>query len=168
MTKRSRDCNYEVTEFIGDVGADAVFCWFHTKDKVLTFNRWDGMVGTAGGKVDSGENPVEALIRELWEEINVDSERFYFKPLLAVRNKDTGFKIQSWICEVSELEMKTIMEDAKQASHFDYECNGLTLDKIDTLSVPNLLDRPFVASAEMEYREVLKRIGVKEFVKEEM
>lgn len=38
---------------------------------VLMMNRWDGKIGFVGGKIDPGENPAEAVVREIKEEVNL-------------------------------------------------------------------------------------------------
>ena len=41
--------------------------------------RFDGLIGFPGGLVDSGEDPLQGLNRELEEEINLDLEKFRFE-----------------------------------------------------------------------------------------
>lgn len=55
------------------LNSEKIFATYSARANVLMQMRFDGYIGFPGGLVDAGESPIEALNRELREEINLDS-----------------------------------------------------------------------------------------------
>lgn len=74
--------NHELREcaFIWLYSSEDLTC--HKSDElvpfIMTFTRWDGKLGTIGGKLEAGETPVQGAMREAKEEL---SESFGSHPL---------------------------------------------------------------------------------------
>lgn len=94
-----------------------------TMPMALTQLRWDGRIGTMGGKVASGESLREALTRECTEEANFwlssDAE------LQALGTfQDGDWHIHSFALEVPYLELMDIRARASALSSASPECAG--------------------------------------------
>lgn len=119
---------------------DCVFLWLYTMEgqpygkylpdgapatmpMALTQLRWDGRIGTMGGKVGAGESLREALTRECSEEANFwlssDAE------LQALGTfQDGDWHIHSFALEVPYLELAAVRARASALSTTSPECAG--------------------------------------------
>jgi mutator protein MutT len=87
-----------------------------------------GAVVVPGGHVDPGETHIEAVKRELYEEVGVECDNFRFFDRMLCES-DTEYQMNSWfICEdwVGE-------PLASEADEIFYLCG----DELDKLSLPN-------------------------------
>lgn len=67
----------------------------------LMLTRWDGHIGFPGGNVDPGESLIDALHRELIEEIDFDCPKNRFQHLLSLTDGKSR-NIHSYRIESSE------------------------------------------------------------------
>lgn len=96
---------------------------------ILMINRWDGKIGFPGGKIDEGETQLQALRRELKEEINYD---LVTTPLYVCMVETPRAFLYFYRLEVSFEEMKEIMRNAQNAEHFYCEITGVFLQHLRT------------------------------------
>lgn len=129
-------------------GQDCVFLWLYALDgkpyanyqevdaadyvvpMVLVLLRWDGTMGTAGGKVDPGETLREALAREVKEELA------YTLPAGSIPLEFATFESQGWHnhayrLEVPYAELLHIRNQAVTAEHAEAECSGYNLVHVE-------------------------------------
>lgn len=86
---------------------------------VLMVNRWDGKIGFPGGFIDEGETPEQAIIREVFEELNL----FIDNSLLEYEGCIEGKHL--FVIYVSEELVKNIFSKIHLAKHFQQEITGL-------------------------------------------
>lgn len=86
---------------------------------VLMVNRWDGKLGFPGGFIDEGETPEEAIIREVFEELNITIN----SDLLKYEGNINGKHF--FVIHVSEDFIKSIFSEIHLAKHFQQEITGL-------------------------------------------
>lgn len=67
----------------------------------------------AGGKVNTGETVVEALIREIREETSLDMQGNKMIPLELFKSKDTRFEYHTFVCLVDEEFIPILNEEHK-------------------------------------------------------
>lgn len=65
-------------------------------------SRHQGVWGIAGGKVDTGETVVHALVREIQEEIGVDYSKKKFIPLETFTSDNNKFVYYTFLVNVDE------------------------------------------------------------------
>lgn len=136
------------------------FCFIPT---VLMINRWDGKIGFPGGHIDTGESHLEALTRELKEEINFDlcDERPFFVSSIEAPNTFLHF----YALEISSFsQLKEIVRGSLEAEHFGAEVTGVFLQHLKTYEggkgLATLLDSGnLVFSVKEEIRLLLKSIS---------
>ncbi|PRX72610.1 8-oxo-dGTP diphosphatase [Cohnella sp. SGD-V74] len=72
-------------------------CFVRRGDEILLLNRefapWMGSWNGVGGKLEKGEEPREAMIREIAEETNIecDQYRLHYKGMITWNDDDTSF-----------------------------------------------------------------------------
>jgi len=97
---------------------------------VLMINRWDGKIGFPGGHIEPGETHLEALTRELKEEINYDL-RSDVRFLSTIEAPNTI--IHFYVLEVPEFQdLKGVIRNALEAQHFGAEVTGIFLQHLKT------------------------------------
>lgn len=105
---------------------------YEKKDtKLLLFmNRWDGKIGFPGGKVDPGENLIQALKREVLEEINFN---LTIEPKLICSHniKEKNKNVHLFHLDLPFNLVKSIMINCVDSQDFINECNGLTLTHLE-------------------------------------
>ncbi len=95
----------------------------------IMINRWDGMIGFIGGKVDKGESFEEAIRREVWEEIG-HNLTLRLEPIVA---HDIGsITTHAFAVNISQDEIIHLQRDAALSEDFGSEVTGVFL--------PHLID----------------------------
>jgi len=110
-----------------------VFVAIVFQGKFIVIERHDDKIGFPGGKIDEGETPNEAIIREVNEELNFeikDLSRLYH-----IDNKQLDSKTVFFLYSANENEIKEIFENFSKAEHFLYEIFGVALKSL--VSVEN-------------------------------
>lgn len=102
---------------------------------LLFINRWDGRIGFPGGRVDEGEQLIEALEREVFEEINYNIKDSLNLELICshnIKDKNKDKTCHLYHLEVSNNELKEIMKNSFDALDFINETNGVFVTHLDT------------------------------------
>ncbi len=121
---------------------------------VLFTHRSDGTFGFPGGKVDPGENLVEAIFREVREEIGLSD--LQVRELVPVCSHDIipGLVTHLYAVFVNYVRLKKIAQHAHTAVHFGSESNGVVQAKIhdfgEGCGLSEILKSSFVPSAREE------------------
>lgn len=97
---------------------------------ILMINRWDGKIGFPGGHVDPGESPLEALKRELLEEINYEVRK---EPTFVCRIEAPNTILHFYAQEIPDFkELKSIVRQSLAARHYGSEVTGVFLQHLKT------------------------------------
>lgn len=102
---------------------------------LLFINRWDGRIGFPGGRVDEGEELLDALYREVYEEINYDIRTLSNIELICshnIKDKNKDKTCHLYHIEVNNYELKQIMKNSFDAIDFINETNGVFVTHLDT------------------------------------
>lgn len=95
---------------------------------VLMMMRWDGYIGFPGGSVDKGETILEAMVRELSEEINcpkVFLKEDKFKPLITLTDHHGTGHVHSFSQEVTQDDLMALVRESTLGPQFFAETQGL-------------------------------------------
>lgn len=158
---------------------DCVFAWIHAKGcqpyldykdvedqsvsmpMALIQLRWDGMFGVTGGCVDGDETLLEALEREVYEEIDymiADSSKI--KPMATF--EDNGYHLHSFSYEVSFEELIAIRNNAVNAEHSIAECSGYNVVHLanygEKAGINAFRQNNFCASSKLELEILIKDV----------
>jgi U8 snoRNA-decapping enzyme len=146
--------------------ADKVYASKENVPLVLMQLRWDGKIGFPGGKVDEGETKIQALVRELEEEIDLDISYFAgtrLEHLVSYYNADEDIDIHCYSFEVTEKEMSRILLCAQQTTSHKAEVGGVFAIQIadygDKGGFKEFRKNNFKASAGLELDMLIKREG---------
>lgn len=141
--------------------------------EVLVHLRKDNSFGVTGGRVDEGESLIEALVREVKEETNLEINRKYLKtikPLLSIEaSPDTtihSFFVNTML--VREEMLSEILEKGHTATHFNAECGGFLLLRFDAKelvkkginseNVKTAMSLPWSGTSFIEFKKVISLI----------
>jgi 8-oxo-dGTP diphosphatase len=106
----------------------------HTHVALIKKNKptWQaGLLNGIGGKIEEGEEPIEAMVREFREESGIESEWFQWRELLTMGSEDwTVYVYYTNVLDISKAESLT--DEIVGV----YDVNKILLDR--TLSISNL------------------------------
>lgn len=143
-------CNYEgISEEIKNTNIPVVLMQLRT----------DGYYGFIGGMVDKGEMLIEALLREVHEEINFNLDIEKIEPLVSYKTKNTN--IHSFTYEVQSLEeLIEIQLKSLSAKHFPSESGGCILLKAvdygNKKGYTNFLKNNFCETSKIELKRLIE------------
>jgi ADP-ribose pyrophosphatase YjhB (NUDIX family) len=135
---------------------------------VLMLLRWDGRLGTMGGKVDPGEKLRDALSREVGEEAD-----FWLPGNAEIEQlgtfQDGDWHIHAFAYEVCYAELLEARSKATKASERSPECAGWAIapagvyrpDDNGARGVEALRLNHFASTAGLEFDELVKQIHAK-------
>lgn len=149
--------------FLSIVCKDMIPYKKHYNDKerltgILTIKRHEGNIGFLGGKVDEGETLYDALVREVYEEGNIDISDYLQKIEPVCSHAFAGADIHHFTLEVSRDEILGMARSIIDAEHFGEEITGFSIDLVHPKTVDNILENNFKATAGLEMRELINRI----------
>jgi 8-oxo-dGTP pyrophosphatase MutT (NUDIX family) len=133
---------------------ECVFLWFYAvecnKVYLLLQHRADGMFGTAGGKLEKDESLIDAMYREVKEEINVDvKDRYVINPLTTFVSGSGIYSINSYITETSLSDLRQIQLTYHNATHAN-EVAGMSIIEFNDNTVKHLMQYPFAGRSTSE------------------
>ena len=134
--------------------------------------RFDGYLGFPGGLVDPGETPVEAVNRELKEEVGIEqqivSEQHH---QFTHVNKKQNFILHFYAVEVSKSEILEFEKNSLTAHDHGEESLGMVQVPLYTMGdayrgFPSFLNNNFVGNAKYQLVETLVNLKIltKEYV----
>jgi 8-oxo-dGTP pyrophosphatase MutT (NUDIX family) len=115
-------------------------CW-NTKVSLLgLIMRWDGSFGFVGGKVDGGENLIDAAIRETLEEVGTTINESQLTLLCSHEMIDGNFKQNThmFVCTVTPDEIYEIQKNSQTSDHGKIESSGFNVVHMVKESFVNL------------------------------
>jgi 8-oxo-dGTP pyrophosphatase MutT (NUDIX family) len=139
---------------------DCAFLWIFSKHQNETYlmlqHRHDGKFGTAGGKAEPNETIIDALMREVKEEINyiVKTDVKYLNQYQAL----SQYIIHSYYTEVPYDDLLEIRKNYTLAPMSD-EAFGISVLKLSDKIEKLLLDYPFAGSGKQELIDLLSIIN---------
>ena len=117
------------------------------QERPLNWRTFPGMIATFGGKIDSNETPVEALVRELNEELGANADPADIIELGALTEAVTDHK---------EIAFLYYWHDKENTITGCYECDPIYFqDTKDALAHPKLTDDVIWALMECELRKLI-------------
>lgn len=128
---------------------------------VLMQVRWDGFIGFPGGKVDDGESLVDAVIREMYEEISFVGDASNLVPLCSFSTDIYNIHCFSYEVEFSLL--KEIIQKSTTGEHFLSEnqgCFALQLAEFEKGGYREFQKHNFKATAGLELEILSKKLGI--------
>ena len=123
--------------------------------RLAVINRWDGMFGFPGGKVDIGETPRTAAVREVKEEIGLDLSIDDLYHVSSFRKND--FTSNFYACCIDWSLMKQVPQMALAGSHNEGELSGVLLLFLTQSNIPTFRRLPWSFSSYMEFDLLLER-----------
>lgn len=128
---------------------------------VLVQLRWSGDLGVTGGVVDGNETLIEALKREVSEEINyIITDDSKIIPMATF--KDGDYHLHSFSYKVSFEELIKIRNNAVNAEHSVAECSGYNMVHIadygKKAGINQFRQNNFCASSKLELNILIKDV----------
>ncbi|ESO95697.1 hypothetical protein LOTGIDRAFT_116649 [Lottia gigantea] len=141
-----------------------VFGMFRQRAAILMQLRFDGILGFPGGLVDPGENPMEALNREMEEEINLDLTQHPFtndNHLVTFLHHKKQLVLHFFTKEVSLDQFKNIELKSLNAKEYGLECFGSIRPPLFTMEdgfkgLPAFLSNQFAGNSREQLLYALK------------
>ena len=133
---------------------------------LLMIMRWDGYLGFPGGKVEDGESPLQAALREAYEEVGASfSEEELSRITFHEEVSDlTGSALFS--LEVPFAKLKHIQKHCGSALHGTAELAGVVLMQVATFEtsttprgLPVLRQHAFAHNAKAHFERMAELIG---------
>lgn len=147
---------------------DAAFLILYTKEgfyqeqgRILFSWRFNSEFGFSGGEVDDGETPIQAAVRECFEETNYqlsEKEIAGIEPL-SVFKTDQGNTIYSYHLELSKEKLFQIAGGSFEAKDLKFESCGFNTYMLYDQSLENLMLMPFSGTARKELKLLLEKMG---------
>ena len=173
---------------------ECAFIWLHSKENLLchkseesvpfimTFTRWDGKTGTIGGKVEEGETPVQAAIREAKEELSesfgdheleVESNLHRLSTFLDV---ESGLLIHSFsmclpydrMIDLSTRFFNEKLRNKRELCGISFVpcANYYSPSNDKTIGIGTYLNNDFSATAKLELRSLIANIGCRSILRQ--
>ena len=118
--------HYQTNEECRNWGKQA----WNTKVALLgTIMRWDGSFGFVGGKVDQGENLIQAAIRETKEEVGTEINADQLTLMCSHEMIEGDFKQNThvYLCEVTPAAIYDIQKNSQTSEHGAIESSGFNV-----------------------------------------
>ncbi len=124
--------------------------------------RWDGKIGFPGGKVDEGETLLEAVKRELKEELGIVFPEKFYSPVSTFYNDKVATHL--FEVKVDELILLSLITRLSPIAQIGSEVLGVMLVPLCNttdihLEHDNFLQHNFIASAKLELMNFVKEKG---------
>ncbi len=130
--------------------------------QVLMSFRWDGVLGFIGGNVDEGESLIEALSREVKEEIAFDivpsilEESATFICTHKIRD---GFNSHLYAMKISQDMLYALRDHASVATHHDEESAGMITPHLNSKTLAVISRKGALApTVHEEFHELFSRV----------
>lgn len=141
---------------------------YEQKAVILAVLRFDGYLGFAGGLVDPGETPAQAVNREMHEELNVDTSRFNVSEadhLISFANAAKRFACHFYALQLTLEELLTIEKGAIGSLEYGHETQGILRVPLYTMpdhlrGLPVFLGHKFAGTAREQLLYAVVRLGV--------
>ena len=104
-------------------------CWNSKISLLGLIMRWDGSFGFTGGKVDDGENLIDAAIRETLEEVGTSINADQLTLMCSHEMIDGSFEQNThiFLCKVSPDEIYEIQKNSQTSDHGKIESSGFNV-----------------------------------------
>lgn len=141
---------------------------YEQKAVILAVLRFDGYLGFAGGLVDPGETPTQAVNREMQEELNVDTSRFSVSDtdhLISFVNTAKRFACHFYTLQLTLDELLAIEKGAISSLEYGHETQGILRIPLYTMGdgvrgLPVFLGHKFAGTAREQLLYAVVRLGV--------
>lgn len=141
---------------------------YKQKAVILAVLRFDGYLGFAGGLVDPGETPAQAVNREMREELNVDTSRFSVSEmdhLISFENATKRFACHFYSLRLTLDELRSIEKDVTSSLEYGHETLGVLRVPLYTMpdnvrGLPVFLAHKFAGTAREQLLYAVVRLGL--------
>lgn len=160
---------------------DAISPWKYFKDDMqhlkcpalIMIDRWDGRMGFPGGTVNEGESLLEALVREIKEEVGITIKPDKVHPIASHENKIVTHFYGLKVLEVEFLHIyyhvlnnfsRSILLHAYEegdASHFMSEITGIKIVPLvehHGKGIKKFMENSFAGSSDLELKIILDEL----------
>lgn len=141
---------------------------YRQKATILAVVRYDGYLGFPGGLVDPGESPVQAVNRELREELNADASRISpteSDHVISFRHKERRFAYHFYALRLTAEELLATERDAIGSREHGNETLGILRVPLYSMAdgvggFPVLLAQRFAGCARQQLLYTIVRLGL--------
>ncbi|KAH6929371.1 hypothetical protein HPB50_026853 [Hyalomma asiaticum] len=141
---------------------------YRQKATILAVLRYDGYVGFPGGRVDPGEDPAQALNRELREELNADTSRYCATEgdhVISFKHREHHFACHFYALRLSADELLATERAAIGSREHGHETMGILRVPVYTMAdgvggLPVFLAQRFISTAREELLYTTVRLGL--------